>query len=136
LQLQQHKAEIDLLELQVVVVTFETPQYAKAYVDETGFPWPLLIDESRSLYRAYGMDRGSFLAIWGPQNWGAYFKLMARGRMPRRPHNDVNQLGGDALVDPDGIVRLHHIGRGPADRPSTDSLLAAVKAGTKKRPRA
>lgn len=32
LQLQQRKAEIDLLELRVVVVTFETPQYAKAYV--------------------------------------------------------------------------------------------------------
>ena len=88
----------------------------------------MLIDESRCLYRACGMNRGSFRAIWGPQNWGAYFRLMLRGRIPRRPHDDVNQLGGDVLLDPDCIVRLHHVGRGPADRPSIDSLLAAVKA--------
>ena len=127
MQLQQRQAEIDSCQLQVAAITFETPQRAKAYVDETQFPWPMLIDESRSLYRAYGMERGSFWAIWGPQNWGAYFKIMARGRMPRRPHDDVNQLGGDVLVDPDGIVRLHHVGRGPADRPSVDFLLEAVR---------
>ena len=91
----------------------------------------MLIDPSRSLYRSFEMDRGSFWAVWGLQNWGAYFKLMARGRMPRRPHNDVNQLGGDVLVDPDGTVRLHHVGRGPADQPSIHSLLAAVRAGAK-----
>ena len=55
----------------------------------------MLIDASRSLYRVFEMDRGSFWAVWGLQNWDAYFKLMARGRMPLRPHNDVNQLGGD-----------------------------------------
>lgn len=129
MQLQQRRAEIDASEVQVAAVTFEAPQRAAAYVDETKFPWPILIDQSRSLYRAYGMQRGSFWAIWGPQNWGAYFKIMARGRMPRRPHDDVNQLGGDVLVDPDGIVRLHHVGRGPADRPPVDFLLEAVRAG-------
>jgi len=92
----------------------------------------MMINESLSLYGAYGMERGSFWEIWGPQNWGAYVKLMARGRMPRLPHRDVNQLGGDVLVDPDGIVRLHHVSRGPADRPSIDSLLVAVRADAKR----
>lgn len=131
--MQRHKAEIDSLEVQVAAVTFETPQFVKSYIDETGFAWPMAINESRSLYRAYGMDRGSFWAIWGPHNWGAYFKLMAHGRMPRPPHDDVNQLGGDVLVGPDGIVRLHHVSRSPADRPSIDSLLAAVRADAKRR---
>ena len=124
--MQQRKDEIDLLQLRVAAVTFETPQRAMLYVEETGFPWPMLIDSSRSLYHDFGMGRGSFGAIWGPQNWGTYFKLMARGRLPRPPRDDVNQLGGDVLVDPNGIVRLHHVGRGPADRPSIDSLLAVV----------
>jgi hypothetical protein len=127
LQLQQRKADIDRLALQVAAVTFETPRRAQIYLQETGFPWPLLIDEPRTLYRAYGMERGTFWAVWGPQNWGVYFKLMARGRMPRPPHSDIQQLGGDVLIDPQGIVRLHHVGRGPADRPSVDSLLASVE---------
>ena len=130
MQLQQRKAEIDTIELQIVVVTFEIPQRVKAYMAETDFPWSFLIDVSRSLYDVYGMNRGSFQAIWGPQNWGEYFRLMVRGRMPRLPHDDVYQLGGDVLIDSGGIVRLHHVSRGPADRPSIDSLLSAVKAET------
>jgi hypothetical protein len=128
LQLQQHKAEIDSLDLRVAAITFESPIYAESYITQTGFPWPLLIDGSRSLYRAYSMERGSLWAVWGPQNWGAYFKLMARGRMPRLPHDDVHQLGGDVLIAPDGKVCLHHVGRGPADRPSIDSLLSVVRS--------
>ena len=130
MQLQQRKAEIDTIELQIVVVTFEIPQRVKAYMAETDFPWSFLIDASRSLYDVYGMNRGSFQAIWGPHNWGEYFRLMVRGRMPRLPHDDVYQLGGDVLIDSGGIVRLHHVSRGPADRPSIDSLLSAVKAET------
>ena len=128
LQLQQRQADIDALELQVTAITFETRQFAQAYVAETGFPWPLLVDETRSLYATYGMHRGSLWAIGGPQNWGAYLRLIVRGQMPRLPHGDVHQLGGDVLVDPGGVVRLQHVGRGPADRPSIDSLLAVVNA--------
>ena len=35
------------------------------------------------------------------------------------------QQGGNVLIDPGGIVRCHHIGRGPADRPSVRVILAA-----------
>jgi len=32
------------------------------------------------------------------------------------------------LIDPDGIVRLHHVGEGPADRPAVSDLLAAAES--------
>jgi hypothetical protein len=54
-------------------------------------------------------------------------KLLLRGRKVRRPSGDVYQLGGDVLIDPSGIVRLHHVGSGPADRPTVHSLLQAVR---------
>jgi hypothetical protein len=31
------------------------------------------------------------------------------------------------LIDPGRIVRLHHVGNGPADRPSVKELLAVVR---------
>ncbi|MFP6692867.1 MAG: peroxiredoxin-like family protein [Pirellulales bacterium] len=126
LQLQQQEQAIRALDLQVAAVTFEAPERAKAYVAETNFPWPLLVDRSRAVYRAYGMNRGSFWQIWGPQNWGVYLRLMLRGRKPRRPRDDINQLGGDVLIDDRGVVRLHHVGQGPADRPTVSSLLDIV----------
>lgn len=43
------------------------------------------------------------------------------------PWAQVGQRGGDVLIDPAGIVRVHHVGDGPADRPSVESLLAAIR---------
>ncbi len=113
--------------MKVVVVTFECGPLAQAYVRETELRWPLLIDESRALYSAYGMDHGRWWDIWGPASWWAYGKLLLRGRRLHRSDGDVNQLGGDVLIDPAKMIRLHHVGHGPADRPSVSSLLEVVR---------
>jgi hypothetical protein len=127
--LRQHQNELERLALQVVVVTFEGRELARAYVRETGLPWPLLSDRRRALYSAYGMGRGRWLAVWGPASLWAYARLIARGHRPKRPTDDVRQLGGDILVDPEGTVALHHVGRGPADRPAVSALLDIVRRG-------
>jgi len=125
--LRRHEKELEGLDLHVVVVTFEARERAGEYVGETGLRWPLLIDRQRALYRAYGMGRGRWSAIWGPATWLAYVQLIARGRRLRRPTGDVYQLGGDVIVDPTGQVALHHVGKGPADRPAVGVLLEAVR---------
>jgi alkyl-hydroperoxide reductase/thiol specific antioxidant family protein len=127
--LRQHRNEIERLALQVVVVTFEARELAEAYVRETGLPWPLLSDRRRALYSAYGMGRGRWFAVWGPASLWAYARLIARGHRPKRPTADVRQLGGDIVVDPEGTVALHHVGRGPADRPAVSALLDIVRHG-------
>ncbi|HSH13152.1 MAG TPA: SelL-related redox protein, partial [Desulfurivibrionaceae bacterium] len=38
----------------------------------------------------------------------------------------IHQRGGDVLIDPNGMVRLHHIGKGPADRPRVEDILRLV----------
>ena len=124
--MRQHAAEIERLEIDVLVVTFEADPTAVAYVRETELPWPLLIDRKRELYKAYGMHKGRPWNLYGPSAWFVYFKLLARGRRLYGPGEDVTQLGGDVLIDPDGIVRLHHVGSGPADRPTVEKLLAVV----------
>jgi alkyl hydroperoxide reductase subunit AhpC len=125
--LRQEDEAFEELAIAVLVVTFETARVARAYVEETRLGWSLLVDESRSLYEAYGMRRGRWWDIWAPATWRAYARALRQGHLPRRPSGDVRQLGGDVLIDPEGIVRLHHVGRGPADRPSTESLLRVVR---------
>jgi hypothetical protein len=126
-QLRQHTAEIESLGLQVLVVTFEAANVAADYVLETGLPWIVLLDPTRSLYTAYEMGRGRWWKIWGPGTWWAYARLLARGERPSRPTGDVDQLGGDVLVDPAGRVVVWHVGDGPADRPAIPSLLEPVR---------
>jgi len=127
--LRRHEKELEELALRVVVVTFESRKLAEEYVRDTGLPWPVLIDRSRALYSAYGMGRGRWSAVWGPASWWAYVRLIAQGHRLRRPTDDVRQLGGDILVDPMGKVALHHVGRGPADRPAVSTLLERVRQG-------
>ena len=126
-QLRQQEEELQALGIDVAVVTFQSSPIAENYVRETKLDWPILIDDSLKLYSAYGMERGRVWDVWGPATMGVYFKLIFKGRMPRKPAGDVHQLGGDILIDPQGIVRLHHIGTGPADRPTIASLLEIVQ---------
>jgi len=127
LQLQQHEKQLDSLGVKVVVVTFEIESLARAYVEDTGISWPVLVDPLREIYRAYGMERGKWWQIYGPPTLWLYFKLAVRGRKALPATGDPNQLGGDILIDPEGIVRLHHVGSGPADRPTVAHLLDAIQ---------
>ncbi len=118
---------MEALGIKILVVTFEVGALAQVYQRETKLRWPLLVDETRSLYSAYGMDRGRWWHIYGPASCWTYFNLLLCGRRLHRAKGDVNQLGGDVLIDPNGVVRVHHVGSGPADRPSVSSLLKMVR---------
>jgi hypothetical protein len=119
---------IHSLGLRVVVVTFEAAPAAADYVRETGLPWVLLLDPTRSLYTAYGIGRGRWWKLFGPATLWVYARLVARGQRPRRASGDVGQLGGDVLIDPSGRIALLHVGEGPADRPAISALLAPVRS--------
>ncbi len=100
---------------------------AKAYVESLEMNWPLLLDPQQILYGAYSMVRGSWWDIYGLPSIANYLKLIFRGRLPGKPGKDWRQLGGDILIDPNGIVRLHYVSSGPHDRPSIETILAAVE---------
>ena len=123
MQLQQAEDTFSALNVQLVVVTFQGGSLVRAYLDETGFPWPIVIDAQREVYQAYDMSTARLRDLWGPATWWAYVKEFVRGHLPRWSVGDTSQQGGDVLVDPGGVVRFHHVGKGPADRPSIARLL-------------
>ena len=125
LQLQQAREELDRLGVQTLVVTFEGREAAREYLEEIRMFWPLLVDTERRLYRAYDMHAARLRHLWGVATMRAYGREALRGRFPRIPRADTAQQGGNVLIDPAGVVRLHHVGRGPADRPTVASVLAA-----------
>lgn len=124
--MREHRDEFKRLNLQPVIITFENDYFARAYVAETGLDWPLLVDQQRESYRSYGILQASFRDLWGPQNWWVYLKELLKGGKLRLPTDDIYQRGGDVLIDPNGIVRLHHVGRGPADRPAVATILQRI----------
>lgn len=108
--------------IEVVVVTFEDEEQALNYQKDTGLSWPVVVDISRELYGYFGMNKARFFDLWNMATFRIYAREILKGNWPKRAQGDVQQRGGDVLIDPQGMVRLHHISRGPADRLSADTV--------------
>jgi hypothetical protein len=125
--LRQQKDRLERNNIEVIVVTFEQEENALNYRQETELDWPLVVDCSKEIYRYYGMGKAGFWDLWGPASWRVYFREILKGNRPRPANDDIYQRGGDVLINPEGMVRLHHISKGPADRPRVDSILQIVE---------
>jgi len=126
-QLRQQQNRLSENGIDVLVVTFEDEEYALNYQRETDLDWPVVVDKSRELYNYYGMNKAGFWDLWGLSTWLVYFREMLKGNMPKAANDDIHQRGGDVLIDPEGMVRLHHVSRGPADRPKINRVLQIVE---------
>ncbi|MFQ5859708.1 MAG: SelL-related redox protein [Anaerolineae bacterium] len=125
-QLRQQQDQLSRLNTRVLVISFGTEYWARAWLEETGAPFPLLLDPQRSVYRAYGLER-SLLRSWNIRTMWLYVRLLLSGRKWRGIRGDSAQLGGDFIVDADGIVRLAYRSHDPTDRPATQALLDALR---------
>ena len=113
----QHQQTLDRLRVAVLPISFQHPPTCALPAAFAPPPVDYFLDLEKNLYHHYGMFSAGFWDIWGPSTWVAYLKLLARGQKLRKSEGDLEQRGGDVLIDPDGIIRLHHIGSGPGDRP-------------------
>ena len=116
----------DLGDAEVALVTFTRQRNLRGYRGRFGLPFPVLADEPRAAYRAYGLGRGPWWRVWGPGTVRAYGRLLRRGGRLRRPTEDTLQLGGDFVVGRDGRLVFVYRSKGPSDRPPVKDLVAAV----------
>ena len=112
----------------VVLITFTRPRNLRGFRRRLALAYAVLADETRAVYRAYGLQRGSWWRVWGLKSVRAYGRLLRQGRRLERPSGDTLQLGGDFVVDQDGRLAYAYRSRGPDDRPSVDDLLDAVRS--------
>lgn len=113
----------------VAVITFGQPDYVKQYVEQHEPGFPVLIDPTRSVYTDYGLERGSVLRVWGWKAAKRWLEILRNQRSFRglaTPTEDTLQLGGDFIIDRDGILQYSFWGEGPDDRPSIGELVAAM----------
>jgi peroxiredoxin len=118
--------QLQQLGVETKIVTFDAHSLAIAYIREMAISWPLLLDPDLSVYKAYGMQRGDVWALFGLYSIWKYLRLIFRGRLPGKAGKDWMQLGGDVLIDPQGIIRLHYVSRNPHDRPDLAAILKTV----------
>ena len=89
---------------------------------------PLLADEGRTVYTAYGMRVGTLREIYSPEVIAKYARLVRSGwKLRLKSDEDTRQLGGDVIVGPDGRVLLAYCSKNQADRPTMEMLIAALR---------
>lgn len=124
-QLRHFEAELRRRDVQVRVISFGTEFWARAWLQETASPFPLLLDPERTVYRSYGLER-SFMRVWSPKVMWHYTRRVLAGQKLQSIQGDPHQLGGNFVIDAAGVLRLAHRSKDPVDRPPVKTLLAAL----------
>jgi hypothetical protein len=126
--LREQRATFDELGAVVLVVTFEPPAEVARFVEREEIPFPVFSDVPRRAYAAFGFQRGRAATIWGWSTLKIYLRDLLRGHLPRLPHGDLAQLGGDVVLDAHGRIVFLHRSEYPADRPDVETILAVIRS--------
>lgn len=111
--------------MHVLLISFGIEAWARAWLEDTGVSFPLLLDQERRVYRTYDLDH-SIARVWNLNTLWYYVRALLAGRELHPIKGDPHQLGGNFLIDGDGRIRFAHRSREPTDRPSVDELVEVV----------
>jgi hypothetical protein len=114
----------------VVVVSQAKPEVLALYLSRRSWGVPVVCDPDRTAYRAFGLERTSWLTFFRPKVLWGYLRGMLRGYGVKMPYagEDVLQLGGDFVLDRLRRVVFAHPSATPTDRPAVSALLGAVRS--------
>lgn len=126
-QLCQFEQEFNQLNTRIMIISFGTLPAVLAWLRETCATFEVLLDREREVYKAYGLER----SFWRSRNLKTIWKVVTH-KLAGRPSyesygDDTTQLGGDFIVDRNGILRLAYPSHDPTDRPSAQSLLGFLR---------
>jgi peroxiredoxin len=127
-QLCQNQDKLRQLGAEVLLVSFASLEKARPWRDKVCPSFRLVVDLERILYRSYGLER-SRLRSWNPL---VQWRTFRAGLERRGKGGDTTQLGGDFIVDEQGILRLVYRSHDPTDRPAVADLLAILGSLRKK----
>jgi peroxiredoxin len=126
-QLCQNEEQFEQLKTRIVIISFGTLPAVQAWMKESCVTFQIALDRERTVYTAYGLER----SFWRSRNLKTrwyYFKAWLSGKKGFDSHgDDTSQLGGDFIVDKNGVLRLVYPSHDPTDRPSAEYLLERLQ---------
>lgn len=110
----------------MLAVSFEPRERLFQLARQLQLPFPLLSDPERDVYTTYGLKHGRLLQLLHPRTVLAYIRLLAGGRFYHFRQSALRQLGGNFIIDRQGIVQYEHRSGAPHDRPPLEHLLSIL----------
>lgn len=111
--------------VQLAMAIMSSPTNAQRIADTYGLSdAPRFSDPKRTLYRAFGLRRGSMMQLFGPSVWGRGFAALLQGHGIGALDGDGLQMPGAFLIDNDRVISAYrHTSAG--DRPDYLALACA-----------
>jgi len=93
---------------------------------------PIVSDPEMTAYKTFGLERAGVLSFFHPRVLWGFFRGMTKGYMLRMPYagEDVQQLGGDFILNRQREVVFAYPSSEPTDRPAVSTLLEALGPGS------
>lgn len=111
----------------VLAISFEPVERLPMHRETLELPFPIVSDPTRAAYEAFGLGSADWRRLFGLGVIRRYAGLMLRGYRPRRTESDVQQLGGDFVIDARRRLVYAHRSADPADRPPVSEWLSALE---------
>lgn len=125
--MREHQAEFDAKGMKLAAIGLGDRMYAKAFQEETGITFPLLIDENRVAYKAVGLRSANVFHMFRSDNAEAKKRATAAGHEQTKLGKNPFQLGGSFVFAPGNVDLFTHISETFGDNASVPALLEAVK---------
>ena len=93
------------------------------FARELQLPFPVLSDVTGEVYRAFGLGKGMVIRS---RTLLVAARLVWRAKRLYRPVGDIMQVGGDFIVDREGIICFAHSSEDPTDRPDVIELMRLI----------
>jgi len=123
----------------VVLVGMGTPAHARAFKEETGVEFPILLSRDKAAYQAMELKRGSTMEVFSPRSitttplraLGVGSGRAKGGNLPiRAPEQDWHQFGGTFVFAAGGELVFEQRARDPGDTVSVKDLEQALMRAT------
>jgi AhpC/TSA antioxidant enzyme len=118
--------QIEATGARLVLIGQATPRHAAHYTRRFAPDLEILADEKRESYKAMGFPRAGATQLIGPKSLAKGVVRAGSGVGVGRVIGDVQQLGGTAIVLPDGEIPWTHYMRDASDTSSVEELLEAL----------
>jgi len=100
--------------------------YARAFREETGITFPLLIDEKRKAYNAMELKSANLFHLLRRDNAHDRARAKSAGHSQHKLGQNPFQLGGSFVFGPGDLDRFAHRSQTFGDNAPIASLLAAL----------
>jgi len=123
-----HWQEFEKLGAAALVISFAQSEELARFRNHLKLPFPITADPEQLAYRDYDLGKGSTWQVWHPKTVLKYLGYAASGKKIERPEKgeDLNQLGGDFVIDAQGILRYAFRSQRPDHRPPINELTTAL----------